>query len=97
MWVNMRGNAELTIPGEVPAYGVDLFDGWNLVGFSSPASRNVSDAISSIDGDVVSVWAYQNGEWKVYNPLDSASSTLTTMDPGYGYWIEMNAPSVWTY
>jgi len=97
MWVNMRGNAELTIPGEVPAYGVDLFDGWNLVGFSSPASRNVSDAISSIDGDVASVWAYQNGEWKVYNPLDSASSTLTTMDPGYGYWIEMNAPSVWTY
>jgi hypothetical protein len=96
MWVNMRGNSQLTIPGESPAYGVDLFDGWNLVGFSSPASQNISDAISSIDGDVVSVWAYQNGEWKSYDPQDTASSALTTMDPGYGYWINTTEACTWT-
>ena len=97
MWVNMSDNAELIIPGESPVNGVDLSEGWNLVGFSSPASQNITDAISSIDGDVVSVWAYQNGEWRIYDPQDSVSSDLTTLDPGYGYWINMNVPSVWTY
>jgi hypothetical protein len=93
----MRDNAELTIPGDTPVDGIELADGWNLVGFSSPASLGVSDAIFSIEGDVESVWAYQNGEWKVYDPQNPDFSDLTTMDPGYGYWVKMNAQSVWTY
>jgi hypothetical protein len=97
MWVNMSNNAELTLPGETPANGLDLTDGWNLVGFSSPASRNINDVLLSIDADVISVWSYQNGQWLIYDPLDPDSSDLTTMNPGYGYWINMNAPAVWTY
>ena len=97
LWVNMSNNAELTIPGEAPVNGVNLSEGWNLVGFSSPDSRNITDAILSIDGNVESVWAYQNGQWLVYNPLDAGSSDLTTMNPGYGYWIKMTAPAVWAY
>jgi hypothetical protein len=97
LWVNMRGNAELTIPGDTPVDGIDLAKGWNLVGFSSPASRDVSDVMFSIEGDVESVWAYQNGEWKVYDPQNPDFSDLSTMDPGYGYWVKMNAPGVWTY
>lgn len=97
LWVNMRDNAELTIPGTPPVGGIDLSDGWNLVGFSSLASRDIADAISSIDGDVESVWAYRNGGWVVYYPQDLNSSDLDTMDPGYGYWIKMNSPALWTY
>ena len=97
LWVNMNDNAELTIPGESPVNGVDLSEGWNLVGFSSSGPRNISDAISSIEGDVVSVWAYQNGQWKIYDPQNPEFSDLTTMDPGYGYWMKMYSPSVWTY
>ena len=97
LWVNMSNNAQLTIPGEVPIGGIDLSQGWNLIGFGSPSSQNIADAILSIEGDVVSVWAYQNGQWKVYDPQNPEYSDLTTMDPGYGYWINMNAPSVWTY
>jgi len=97
LWVNMSDNAKLIIPGESPVDGVDLSEGWNLVGFSSPASRNISDAISSIDGDVESIWAYQNGQWMIYDPQNPDLSDLATMDPGYGYWVKMNVPSVWTY
>jgi hypothetical protein len=97
LWVNMRENTELSIPGEAPVNGIDLAGGWNLVGFSSPSSRNIADVISSIDGNVVSVWAYQNGQWKIYDPQYPDYSDLTTMEPGYGYWIKMDAADVWTY
>lgn len=97
LWVNMRDNAELDIPGETPVDGIELAEGWNLVGFSSPDSMDISDALFSIDVDVESVWAYQDGEWKVYDPENPDFSDLTTMDPGYGYWVKMNASSVWTY
>ncbi len=97
MWVNMSVDSELTIPGETPADGIDLSEGWNLVGFSSPDSLSISDAILSIDSDVMSVWAYQNGQWLIYDPQNPEYSDLTSMDPGYGYWIKMSASGVWTY
>jgi hypothetical protein len=97
LWVNMRDNAELAIPGESPVDGVELSEGWNLVGFGSPGSRDISDAISSIKGEVLSVWAYQNGQWKIYDSQNPDFSDLTTMDPGYGYWMKMSSPSLWTY
>ena len=97
LWVNMRDNAELIIPGETPVDGIVLTEGWNLVGFSSPSSLNISTAILSIEGSVESVWTYQNGQWKMYDAENPDFSDLTTMDPGYGYWIKMSAPDLWTY
>ena len=97
LWVNMSVDSELTIPGEIPADGIDLSVGWNLVGFSSPDSLDIADAIYSIEGNVDSVWAYQNGQWLVYDPQNPDYSDLVTMDPGYGYWIKMSSSSVWTY
>ena len=97
LWVNMRDNAELMIPGEAPVDGITLSEGWNLVGFSSPSSLNISEAILSIDGNVESVWAYQNGKWKMYDPQNPDYCDLTTMYPGYGYWIKMSTPDLWTY
>lgn len=97
LWVNMRDNAELSIPGEAPVDGIALSAGWNLVGFSSPASQDIPQAISSIDDVIESVWAYQNGQWRIFDPQNPDYSDLTTMDPGYGYWIKMNVPGVWTY
>lgn len=97
LWVNMRDNAEVVLIGGAPVDGIALSVGWNLVGFSSPDSRNISDAISSIDGYVDSVWSYQNGQWLVYDPQNLDFSDLTTMDLCYGYWIKMNTSALWTY
>jgi len=97
LWVNMSVDSELSIPGEIPTDGIDLSEGWNLVGFSSPDSLEISDAIYSIEENVVSVWAYQNGQWLIYDPQNPDYSDLTTMDPGYGYWIKMSSSSVWSY
>ncbi len=95
LWVNMKRNANLAIVGFVPADTVDLSKGWNLVGYNLPASKNISEAISSIAKNIKSVWAFKNGEWKVYDPNNPLFSDLETMEPGSGYWINVKSSCLW--
>jgi len=50
----------------------------------------------SIGGKYISVWAFVNGAWKVYDPNNPGFSDLTTMEPDYGYWINASEASIWT-
>ena len=73
----------------------DLVNGSNLVGYSSVNSWDTPDAVSSIEGQCVAVWAFIEGSWKVYDPANPGFSDLTTMAPGYGYWIDVSEACVW--
>ena len=96
LWVNMNKNTELFIPeGQLPNNAVDLMTGWNLVGFNSFTPQDISTAISSIANKVISIWAYEDGEWKVYDPQNPGFSDLTTMKPGSGYWIKVSDQCSW--
>ncbi len=96
LWVNMRGNAKLYVMGGASADSVSLAKGWNLVGSSSSSPKDMTDVISSIAENVKSVWAYQQGQWKVYDPSNPEFSDLTTMEPGFGYWINVKTSCLWT-
>ncbi len=95
LWVNMKAGAELTVTGATSADGVELSGGWNLVGFSKADSMDMGEAISSIVENVKSVWAYKNGQWKVYDPETPDFSDLTMMESGGGYWINVESSCVW--
>lgn len=95
-WFNMINNTELHISGFLPERTISLVQGWNLVGYNSTASKQTSEAISSITDNVISVWAYKDGQWEVYDPQKPGFSNLENMEPGYGYWIKVNAPCTWT-
>ena len=97
LWLNMLENAELSVSGVVPPDSTDLSEGWNLVGFGASGSHNTADVISSISSNVISVWAYRNGKWKVYDPKNPEFSDLTTMEPGNGYWIKARTACSWKY
>ncbi len=88
-WINMTESATLTVSGSTPSNSIELANGWNLVGYNSSTSQSVSDALESIEGKYVSVWAYVNGTWKVYDPANPGFIDLSTMEPGYGYWINV--------
>jgi hypothetical protein len=84
VWMNMRQDAELEISGDVTADPVSLTPGWNLVGYNSPVSRNVSDALSTISRNVKErVWAYEDGKWKVFDPQNPGLSGSHVMEPGF--------------
>lgn len=77
-WV-VNGNP---IPGDSP---IPLTDGWNLAGYLPQTPMNVQTAISSI-----APWLNQvKGLDGVYIP-ENPYSSLTTMEPGKGYWIKLD-------
>ena len=95
-WMNCSAGVSLTISGTAPGNSVNLVSGWNLVGYNSSTAQAIADALTSISGKVVSVWAHINGQWKVYDPANPGFSDLTTMEPGYGYWIQTTEACTWT-
>jgi len=73
---------------------INLVTGWNLISLPVlPDNIAISDVLGSLSGKYTVVWAYQNGAWKVYNPANPGFSDLTTLEPGYGYWIKMKQAS----
>jgi len=96
-WIKMNSSAVLTVSGSAPTVTeINLTSGWNLVGLEGATPFDtMGDAMSSISSRIVSVWSYQNGSWKEYNPNNALFNNLSTMEPGYGYWIKMNSNGVW--
>ena len=95
-WLNMTESATLSVTGSTPSPTMNLITGWNLVGYNSSTAIAIADALSSIAGNVVSVWAFIDDAWLVYDPVNPDFSDLTTMTPGYGYWINANGACTWT-
>ena len=75
----------------IPGKGViSLSSGWNLVSLPvQPANTAIASVLSGISGSYEVVWAYPNQTWQVYDPIDTAGSTLTSMQAGMGYWVKM--------
>jgi uncharacterized protein YjiK len=95
-WVNMNETATLTISGSTPSNSIDLSTGWNLVGYNSSTSQDIATALASIEGKYISVWAYIEGDWFVYDPNNPDFSDLLLMEREYGYWINAIEDCMWT-
>ena len=70
--------------------GKSLDKGWNLISLcKQPPDNAIPIPVDPIIGKYSSVWAFQNNSWKVYDPDHPGFSDLTTMEAGWGYWINM--------
>jgi hypothetical protein len=95
-WIDMNEPATLLTYGSTASNSINLVNGANLVGYNASRSQAIADALVSIDGKYVTVWAFINGNWRVYDPDNAGFSDLTTMDPGCGYWIDATEACTWT-
>ncbi len=95
-WIHMADGSDISFSGAAYSGVIKLSAGWNLAGYNSLLSMSASDAISSIADRLTSLWAYDNGEWKVYYPGNPALSNLETMSSGNGYWIKVTGECTWT-
>lgn len=102
-WVEVTSPCTLqftsaSAPSSSPS--IPLHAGWNLVAYPRMSPKAVSEALASIAGQVLLVYAADPavpGGWLRYNPGAPAwASTLTTFRPGAGYWIKVSADTVWT-
>lgn len=101
-WVEMTAVDTLSITGTSPLETtIDLYVGWNLIGYPSAAVKPVETVLDEINGLYSLVWQYQAADsadpWKSFNPSVPASlNDLKNFEPGYGYWIYMTQDATLT-
>ena len=94
-WVEMTCPGEMTVVGNRTTNPITLVPGLNLVGYQSLKPLPISVALSSIADKCTMVSAYEDDEWKYYDPANETGSTLQVLTPGSGYWIEAIEETIW--
>jgi len=73
---------------------IELHSGWNLISYPGTSPIDVEDALESISDYVIQI----NSQTQVYNPsLPDYLNTLTQLEPGKGYWINVSQNCLLTY
>lgn len=78
---------------------IPLGAGWNLVSIQVGPSFSLADLRSAMGNRLVSVWAYDATarDWLYYHATDPTHPhTLTTLEPGRGYWLHLTGPHTLT-
>ena len=98
-WIHMHASADLQVAGRLPSmpFSLELNRGWNYIGLVGEGPLAIADALSSIEGLYSEVRAF-DGEGLTYVAgLSDFLQTLTSLDAGVGYMINMLEPAVLTY
>ncbi|MCJ7522820.1 MAG: hypothetical protein MUP21_11505, partial [Dehalococcoidia bacterium] len=79
-----------TVAGETldACFTIIESDVWSPVDGEFPTSMET--ALASISQQVIRVWCFYEGEWRMYDPDDPLGSTLTGMISGRAYWVKVS-------
>lgn len=92
IWVNVTRDSNLTVAGIVPAQTVNhLYHGWNLVSFPS-LKTTYTVAELEVETGATRVEGYNSSTPYHLRALEDAEVLLA----GLGYWVKVEADSVWT-
>jgi len=91
-WINMESSGTLIGSGMKASSTVQLSVGWNLIGYNGNSTKTIADAIGAISGNIESIWAMENGQWKSYIKGSPGMSDLSQMKIGFGYWVNVTTP-----
>ncbi len=96
--IYMNNPATLLIAGnELDTKDIQLFKGWNLVGYNSLISESPMNALASLPtGTCIYAYNSENETWLRYVVGDPKFlNNLNLLDPGCGYWIYVEQDCVW--
>jgi hypothetical protein len=93
-WLKVSEDVSLDVEGTVPSgVSINVKSGWNLVGYPRSSGEGVADELTSLGNTVVQIKDLES----LYDPSESSFlNTLSTMAPGSGYWLNVNAVGTWT-
>ena len=91
LWIKMINKSTLTNTGQETSLSFDIISGWNLDGYPSLTSQNVTNSLTGYS--YASVFAYNASDaidpWKSYDPTrPEFLNDLKMMGPGAGFWIK---------
>lgn len=95
LWVHMTKADILALSGTEPEQTtISLCNEWNLIGYPSAQTRELPNALDSIDGKYTLVNAYNVAEspsWQKFDPNGPPfANSLLDMQANFGYWINVN-------
>jgi len=92
-WLKVSEDASLDVEGPVPSgASINVKSGWNLVGYLRLSGEAVADELTSLGNTVVQIKDLGSS----YDPsVPSFLNTLSTMAPGSGYWLNVDADGTW--
>lgn len=98
-WFKMYDDAELEIFGDPigPIDGIMLNTGWNLISYWPETALPTTQALSDIWGDLVTVNGWKDGTPLTYDIAAPQFATLTEMEPGLGYWVNVTRADIFSY
>jgi hypothetical protein len=102
-WIKMNSAGSLAVSGAAAGTSnLSLLVGWNLVGYPSTASLTLPNAFGAhgVGPDFGLVYSYRTSDsspWKKFDlTAPSYANTLSTVAPGYGYWIKVGVAHTWS-
>lgn len=96
--IYMNNPATLLIAGnELDTKDIQLFKGWNLVGYNSLMSQSPMNALASLPaGTCIYAYNSENETWLRYVVGDPKFlNNLNLLKPGCGYWIYVEQDCIW--
>lgn len=97
-WIRANSSEQVLIAGGLylPTH-INLVIGWNLVGYPTNETKNVTEAFSSIEGNFSEVRAFNASTQGFYNFIPPSTGALQHTKTPDGYWINANATEVWVF
>ena len=95
-WIHSNEDVNLTVYGYNPDRNIFLGQGWNLAGWPSNETRDLVEALASINNSYTKVFTYDQSEgWEYRAFYDGAwHGFLDLIEPGRGYWIYMEEAGI---
>jgi hypothetical protein len=102
-WIKINRGSTLVVEGTRPANtAINMFKGWNLIGYMPAQSMPIGQALQSIEGKYIFLMGYnamasRPMTWDRMRP--DFLNDLNRLDPYRGYWIKMSETTTldWTY
>ena len=92
VYVTVPGDNWLTVEGIMPTTtDIQLYTGWNLVGYPSATPRN-ADTTLPAEADMISVYDI-GSPYLITDESDLSSVTMTDCN---AYWVHVTADCLWT-
>ena len=96
-WINMVEDDVFYLYGSITLpRKISLGSGWRLVGHPTNTSKDPATAFTTISGSYSIVWGYNasSGNYLYYIP-GMGGNTLSIIEPGSGYWVNMTSGDDW--
>ncbi|MFP4111525.1 MAG: hypothetical protein ACLFUO_00855, partial [Candidatus Woesearchaeota archaeon] len=91
-WMELNSSRNITFSGKyLSSANYSLKQGWNMIGYPFETGKAFDEFFGSDIDSVISIYKYNpsNGAWNMW-VKGFPGNSLDTLDPGYGYWVEMS-------